>query len=811
MPNVKKFIGYDTTAKTVYGIIERQIDLYRLDDADGSFVAAPIDPYVSFSEHSILKGEYDLSESRTIWNDGLYKCTVYEQVGVGPVPASDTPIAFQYMYIKSDSEVVNEADIATIYGKLPTNYIMGSSVQTDKDDYIDAILVDTNFLNDTKIPDTLSLANINAQCDTAFIDYDPPTRTEATFDKDTIIAEVNANETKIDIIDTNIDTINAHLIIRQKAINDITPTTLKFDTTLAEATNNYWNNGAILFTSGVNLGVIRSIKDYDGTTKEITLNTALPLTPSDGDTFSVIMARAFKLAGLEAQEIRDAMKLAPTTGVPDTGSIDEHLDNTSLETNIETHVTNSLNSYDPPTRAELTTDKNSIIAEVNTNETKIDTVQADLNILTGSDGVTLATLQPNYAPNKVIPDAAGTAAALHVITDGKLDTLLSRISASIATALTKIADVAIAGTETTGSLLRLFYDRITGLVALDLTVAKDATVAKTDGAKGTDAIYDEVITHPTLTEIEASTSLAKEATLSNVTYGLAALKSLIDAIDTSTELQAKFTEIKGVGWTTETLKEIKDNLSRSGLTAQQVRDSMKLSPSTGIPDLGSIDAHLDTIESQISDFPTSVEIAGEMITALQTMETGDGANEVNITLYLLSTTTPISSVVIQVWNSDQTLIMASGNSDVLGKCVFALDNGTYKIRMRKVGYNFTIPETLVVSGNTNKIYYGDVIAIGEPAIASSCRVYEYLYNANDVTIPDSSVIVAKAYIKTLPYDYNGKLHIGSEVSGIYDNTTGLVYWDLVWGAKVQFTINNFFSGVMTKIIPSQSTVRLSEI
>jgi len=36
------------------------------------------------------------------------------------------------------------ADTNEIQGKLPTNYIMGSSVQTDKDDEIDAILADTN-------------------------------------------------------------------------------------------------------------------------------------------------------------------------------------------------------------------------------------------------------------------------------------------------------------------------------------------------------------------------------------------------------------------------------------------------------------------------------------------------------------------------------------------------------------------------------------------------------------------------------------------------------------------------------------------
>jgi len=37
------------------------------------------------------------------------------------------------------------------------------------------------------------------------------------------------------------------------------------------------------------------------------------------------------------------------------------------------------------------------------------TAQTDLDTITGSDGTTLATTQGNYAPNKVVPDAAGTA------------------------------------------------------------------------------------------------------------------------------------------------------------------------------------------------------------------------------------------------------------------------------------------------------------------------------------------------------------------------------------------------------------------
>ena len=51
------------------------------------------------------------------------------------------------------------------------------------------------------------------------------------------------------------------------------------------------------------------------------------------------------------------------------------------------------------------------------------TAQTDLDTITGADGVTLATAQALYAPNKVVPDVAGTAAGLHSTTDGLVTTV----------------------------------------------------------------------------------------------------------------------------------------------------------------------------------------------------------------------------------------------------------------------------------------------------------------------------------------------------------------------------------------------------
>jgi hypothetical protein len=58
---------------------------------------------------------------------------------------------------------------------------------------------------------------------------------------------------------------------------------------------------------------------------------------------------------------------------------------------IESEATDALNAYDPPTKAELDTAQASI-------ESDIATAQSDLDTLTGTDGATLATSQPNYTP-----------------------------------------------------------------------------------------------------------------------------------------------------------------------------------------------------------------------------------------------------------------------------------------------------------------------------------------------------------------------------------------------------------------------------
>lgn len=64
-------------------------------------------------------------------------------------------------------------------------------------------------------------------------------------------------------------------------------TASSFATDLTPRAAHYFELGAITFTSGVNAGVVRTVKSYDNTTAIIVPTAALPVAPATGDTFTI--------------------------------------------------------------------------------------------------------------------------------------------------------------------------------------------------------------------------------------------------------------------------------------------------------------------------------------------------------------------------------------------------------------------------------------------------------------------------------------------------------------------------------------------
>ncbi|MCK5611043.1 hypothetical protein KAR91_54725 [Candidatus Pacearchaeota archaeon] len=148
---------------------------------------------------------------------------------------------------------------------------------------------------------------------------------------------------------------------------------------------------------------------------------------------------------------------------------------------------------------------------------------------------------------------------------------------------------------------------------------------------------------------------------------LAGLVALLEGIDTSVESAARFTEIKGAGWTTETLR--------------------------------------------------AIQLAIAAVSGL------DGANDVTIQLYETGGTTPIADASISIYNSAQTLLLGTVLTDVDGKIELGLDDGTYKLVCRKVQTMFTVPETIVVTQNETFIKYGVAQTYPSPSNPEACNVY----------------------------------------------------------------------------------------
>lgn len=120
MANIKSLIhDWNETGITVYTIIRRESDGHILDNLDGNFYSTATIPYIPLIENYLIKGRYELNESRSIWINGIYTAAVYKQLGVSPNPSLDIIIGSWQVDIESDDEkkLASKEDIQAIVGE----------------------------------------------------------------------------------------------------------------------------------------------------------------------------------------------------------------------------------------------------------------------------------------------------------------------------------------------------------------------------------------------------------------------------------------------------------------------------------------------------------------------------------------------------------------------------------------------------------------------------------------------------------------------------------------------------------------------
>lgn len=125
---------------------------------------------------------------------------------------------------------------------------------------------------------------------------------------------------------------------------------------------------------------VRKVSAYTGATKTVTLDSAPDFTIIAGDGVKTFVT-------------------APGTTAPTVGQIRAEMEGVGYFLDLIKADTNELQ----------TNQGNWVTATGFATSGAMTTAQNDLDKLTGADGATLATLQGNYAPNKVVPDAEGVA------------------------------------------------------------------------------------------------------------------------------------------------------------------------------------------------------------------------------------------------------------------------------------------------------------------------------------------------------------------------------------------------------------------
>ena len=177
-----------------------------------------------------------------------------------------------------------------------------------------------------------------------------------------------------------------------------------------------------------------------------------------------------------------------------------------------------------------------------------------------------------------------------------------------------------------------------------------------------------------------------------------------------------------------------------------------------------------------------------------------------------NTTTVIASGYIHVYDSTGQTLITQTQASTLGLATFSLVDGDYVIKASKAGVSF-ISEAITINNTSNstptQIVYGTLL--GVPALTTTpntCRVYEYCFDVDSTTILPS--VSSSATIVDQNTNYYGRTHSVSSEIGVYDSATGELYWDIVWGATVQFSISEV--GISKKVvIPELLTQRLTDI
>lgn len=162
---------------------------------------------------------------------------------------------------------------------------------------------------------------------------------------------------------------------------------------------------------------------------------------------------------------------------------------------------------------------------------------------------------------------------------------------------------------------------------------------------------------------------------------------------------------------------------------------------------------------------------------------GTGARQV--TIHVQDTAlVDVQGVQVDIFDSTNTILLVQLFTDINGDAVVAIDDGTYSVRLFKSLFSFTVPETLVVTGDQTTTYTGTAFAAPIPSAPNLCVIFGTIRNA--AGIPLAGVCI-QAFATKLPQDVGGA-QLGEKIAEVRTDTAGFFQIELVRTLVVRFIV-----------------------
>jgi hypothetical protein len=147
-------------------------------------------------------------------------------------------------------------------------------------------------------------------------------------------------------------------------------------------------------------------------------------------------------------------------------------------------------------------------------------------------------------------------------------------------------------------------------------------------------------------------------------------------------------------------------------------------------ELGYLDAAISSraATADITAIQDGTETLQTIADAIAAVSPATGSEMVTLTVQT-SGLVAVPDVSVGIYDSANTALISLHTTDSNGQVVTALNDGTYKVRLRKAGYTFTVPETLTVSGTTSDSFTATAWAPSAPSAVDLCVVFGTLVDA----------------------------------------------------------------------------------